>query len=53
MEDDRTLVPMRFLFEQMGAEVTWDEEIHSLRLLPFRSLRNKRFALSDLRRKKV
>ncbi len=26
MEDDRTLVPMRFLFEQMGAEVTWDEE---------------------------
>ena len=25
MEDDRTLVPMRFLFEQMGAEVTWDE----------------------------
>ena len=25
MEDDRTFVPMRFLFEQMGAEVTWDE----------------------------
>ncbi len=29
MEDDRTLVPMRFLFEQMGAEVTWDEEIQA------------------------
>ncbi len=25
MEDDRVLVPMRFLFEQMGAEVTWDD----------------------------
>ncbi len=25
MEDDRMLVPMRFLFEQMGAEVNWDE----------------------------
>lgn len=25
MEDDRTLVPMRFLFEQMGAEVNWDD----------------------------
>ena len=24
-ESDRTLVPMRFLFEQLGAEVTWDE----------------------------
>ena len=24
-ENDRTLVPMRFLFEQMGAEVTWDD----------------------------
>ena len=24
-EDDRTLVPMRFLFEQLGAEVSWDE----------------------------
>ena len=24
-ESDRTLVPMRFLFEQMGAEVTWDD----------------------------
>ena len=23
-ESDRTLVPMRFLFEQLGAEVTWD-----------------------------
>ncbi len=29
MEDDRTLVPMRFLFEQMGAEVTWDEATQS------------------------
>ena len=25
MENDRTLVPMRFLFEQMGAAVTWDD----------------------------
>lgn len=25
MEEDRMLVPMRFLFEQMGAEVNWDE----------------------------
>lgn len=25
-ENDRTLVPMRFLFEEMGAEVSWDEE---------------------------
>ncbi len=25
IENDRTLVPMRFLFEQMGAEVIWDE----------------------------
>ena len=24
-EADRTLVPMRFLFEQLGAEVSWDE----------------------------
>ena len=24
-EEDRTLVPMRFLFEQLGAEVSWDE----------------------------
>ena len=24
-ENDRTLVPMRFLFEQMGAAVTWDD----------------------------
>ena len=24
-ESDRTLVPMRFLFEQLGADVTWDE----------------------------
>ena len=25
MEDDRTLVPMRFLFEQMGADVNWND----------------------------
>ncbi|MBQ2967463.1 MAG: hypothetical protein IJE10_05020 [Clostridia bacterium] len=25
-ENDRTLVPMRFLFEQMGDTITWDEE---------------------------
>ena len=25
IESDRTLVPMRFLFEQMGAEVDWDD----------------------------
>ena len=25
-ESDRTLVPMRFLFEKLGAEVTWDQE---------------------------
>lgn len=25
VENDRTLVPMRFLFEQMGANVTWNE----------------------------
>ena len=25
-ESDRTLVPMRFLFEQMGAEVTWNND---------------------------
>ena len=25
MESDRTLVPMRFLFEQLGAEVDWEE----------------------------
>jgi len=25
VEQDRTLVPMRFLFEQMGAAVGWDE----------------------------
>ncbi len=29
MENDRTLVPMRFLFEQMGAEVTWDDATQS------------------------
>lgn len=26
IEDDRTLVPMRFLFEQMGADVEWNQE---------------------------
>ena len=26
IESDRTLVPMRFLFEQMGADVTWNQE---------------------------
>lgn len=26
MEDDRILVPMRFLFEQMGASVDWNDE---------------------------
>ncbi len=26
IEDDRTLVPMRFLFEQMGADVEWDQD---------------------------
>ena len=25
IENDRTLVPMRFLFEQMGADVEWDQ----------------------------
>ncbi len=25
MENDRTLVPMRFLFEQMGADVNWND----------------------------
>lgn len=25
-ENDRTLVPMRFLFEKLGAEVSWDQE---------------------------
>lgn len=25
LENDRTLVPMRFLFEQMGATVSWDD----------------------------
>ncbi len=31
-ESDRTLVPMRFLFEQMGAEVEWDERRRPRRL---------------------
>lgn len=26
IENDRTLVPMRFIFEQLGLEVFWDEE---------------------------
>ena len=26
IEDDHTLVPMRFLFEQMGADVEWNQE---------------------------
>lgn len=26
IEDDRTLVPMRAIFEALGAEVTWDDE---------------------------
>ena len=29
IEDGRTLVPMRFLFEQMGAKVDWDGETKS------------------------
>jgi hypothetical protein len=29
IEDDRTLIPIRFLFEQMGASVTWDQETQS------------------------
>ncbi len=29
MEDDRTLVPMRFLFEQMGANVNWNDATHT------------------------
>ncbi len=29
IEDDSTLVPMRFLFEQMGAEVEWNGEIQT------------------------
>ena len=29
MENDRTLVPMRFLFEQMGAAVDWNPETES------------------------
>ncbi|MCD8179913.1 MAG: copper amine oxidase N-terminal domain-containing protein [Firmicutes bacterium] len=26
IENDRTLIPIRFLFEQMGAEVSWDSD---------------------------
>ena len=26
IESDRTLIPMRFLFEQLGAEVDWDND---------------------------
>ncbi len=29
MENDRTLVPMRFLFEQMGAEVDWNDAVQT------------------------
>ena len=31
IEEGRTLVPMRFLFEQMGANVEWNEETKSAR----------------------
>ena len=31
IEEGRTLVPMRFLFEQMGANVDWNEETKSAR----------------------
>lgn len=30
IEDGRTLVPMRFIFEQMGAEVNWNGETRSV-----------------------
>ena len=30
VEDGRTLVPMRFLFECLGDKVTWDEETRSV-----------------------
>ena len=29
IEDDRLFVPMRFLFEPMGAEVEWDKKAQS------------------------
>ena len=29
IEDGRTLIPIRFLFETMGATVEWDDETHS------------------------
>lgn len=30
IEDDRTLVPMRAIFEAIGASVTWDEETQTV-----------------------
>ena len=33
IEDDRILVPMRFLFEQMGAEVEWDNDTQTATVL--------------------
>ncbi|MDD4689886.1 MAG: copper amine oxidase N-terminal domain-containing protein [Eubacteriales bacterium] len=32
VEDDRTLVPMRFLFEQMGADVNWNEQTQTAKV---------------------
>jgi len=32
-EDDRLLVPMRFLFEKMGAEVEWDQDTQTATVL--------------------
>ena len=32
VEDDYTLVPMRFLFEQMGAEVDWNQQTQTATL---------------------
>ena len=45
IEEGRTLVPMRFLFEQMGANVEWNEETKSARAV----LNNKAvtFAIDD------
>ena len=45
IEEGRTLVPMRFLFEQMGANVEWNEETKSARA----TLNNKAvtFAIDD------
>ncbi|MBE7043218.1 MAG: copper amine oxidase N-terminal domain-containing protein [Ruminococcaceae bacterium] len=33
LEDDRMLVPMRFVFEQMGAEVEWDQATQTATVL--------------------